>query len=104
MPQQSIYFDEQTPTKRVQVLKVYDPSFARACFDGMEEEALTSLANSLDLESSGGLAWEDIEDEAREDGNLMSFFVVLEQMPGQETALYVSPDWPSAEAFARKRL
>lgn len=108
MPQQSIYLDEQTSTKRVQVLKVYDPSFARACFNEMEEDALTFLSRSLNLEgdyeAASEVGWEDIEDEAREDGNLMSFFVVIEQTPERERALYVSPDWSSAEAFARRQL
>jgi hypothetical protein len=47
--------------------------------------------------------WEELLDAAREDGNLLSFFVVNEEN-GISTNLYVSPDWPSAEAFAKDRL
>ena len=43
-------------------------------------------------------------DSAREDGNLLSFFVVSEAQNGISKHLYVSPDWPSAEAFAKKRV
>ena len=35
MPQESIYFDEQTESKRVQVLKVYDAAYTRSCFEEM---------------------------------------------------------------------
>jgi hypothetical protein len=50
------------------------------------------------------VVWEDVEQEAREDGNLLSFFVVLEGRDNQDSPLYVSPDWPSAERFARTRV
>lgn len=109
MPQQSIYFDERTESKRVQVLKVYDASYARSCFEQMSEDALAFLSRSLDLGSKYELAelvtdleWEDVEEEAREDGNRLSFFVVTEERNGQFAPIYVSPDWPSAEAFAKK--
>jgi hypothetical protein len=109
MPQQSIFFDEQTATKRVQVLKVYDVTYARSCFQEMDEDAIGFLSNSLDLgskyeESFRELEWEDVEEEAREDGNKLSFFVVVEVRDGESKPLYVSPYWPSAEEFAKSRL
>jgi len=111
MPQQSVFFDERKDAKRVRVLKVYDAAYARSCFDEMSDDALKFLQRSLDLEnnydlpdSSATLQWEDVEQEAREDGNLFSFFVVLEERDSQSNPLYVSPDWPSAEAFAKARL
>ena len=111
MPQQSIFFDERTDAKRAQVLKVYDAAYARSCFDEMNEDALAFLGKSLDLESKYDLAesaitlqWEDVEVEAREDGNLLSFFVVIEESEGTSRPVYVSPDWPSAEKFASARL
>jgi hypothetical protein len=107
MPQQSVFFDERTDAKRVRVLKVYDKAYAHSCFEVMNEDALAFLAESLDLrskydlpESSTTLQWEDVEDEAREDGNLLSFFVVLEESDAESKPVYVSPDWPSAERFA----
>jgi hypothetical protein len=38
------------------------------------------------------------------DGNLVSFFVVNEENRSISKNLYVSPDWPSAQAFATNRL
>lgn len=111
MPQQSIYFDERTESKRVQVLKVYDAAYARSCFDEMDEDALAFLSKSLDLpskyeltETGSEVAWEDVAEEAREDGNQLSFFVVVEERDNQPEPIYVSPDWPSAETFANTRL
>ena len=111
MPQQSIYFDEQRESKRVQVVKVYDAAYARSCFEEMDEDALAFLSKSLDLESRyesaepvGEVLWEDVEEEAREDGNLLSFFVVIEENGHHSRPVYVSPDWPSAESFARAQI
>jgi hypothetical protein len=111
MPQQSIYLDEQTKSTWVQVLKVYDSVYARSCFDEMDEPALAFLSASLRLankydrvEPAIQVAWEDVEEDAREDGNLFSFFVVTEKRNGNEKPVYVSPDWPSAEIFAKSRL
>jgi len=111
MPQQTVFFDERTDAKRVRVLKVYDAAYARSCFDEMNEEELAFLSKSLDLESNYDLPnppvtlqWEDVEGEAREDGNLLSFFVVLEESGAISRPAFVSPDWPTSEAFARKSL
>jgi hypothetical protein len=111
MPQQSVIFDERTDAKRVRVLKVYDAAYARSCFDEMNEDALAFLGKSLDLaseydlpESHLALQWEDVEGEAREDGNLFSFFVVLEESASVSHPVFVSPDWPTAEEFARMSL
>ncbi len=110
MPQQSIFLDKRTESKRVQVLKVYDAAYAHSCFDEMDADALAFLSKSLDLESKYeltepyDLTWEEVEDEAREDGNVVSFFIVLDETQGHAKPLYVSPDWPSAEAFAERQL
>jgi len=108
MPQQTVFFDQRKGAKRVQVFKSYDANFARSCFDEMDESALAFLSRSLDLESNyemnkavDKLEWEDVEEEAREDGNMMSFFIVVEESEGRSRSLYVSPDWPSAEEFAK---
>lgn len=111
MPQQAVFFDECAGAKHIQVLKVYDPAYARSCFDEMIEDALAFLQKALDLEnkyepaeSPASLQWEDVEDEAREGGNVLSFFVVVEEIQGDSKAVYVSPDWPSAGQFARQRI
>lgn len=111
MPQQSVFFDERTGSTRVRVLKLYDISYARSCFEEMDENALAFLSKSLDLDGKYDLGepvttlkWEDVAEEAREDGNTLSFFVVVEESASDSRPLYVSPDWPSAEQFARNRL
>ena len=108
MPQQSVFFDERTLSNHVQVLKVYDASYAHSCFEEMNEEALSFLAKSLGVgapdqitEPEFSLTWEDLMAEAREDWNLFSFFIVLKGEGGGARPVYVSPDWPSAEAFAK---
>jgi hypothetical protein len=60
--------------------------------------------NYESVEPTTEVAWEDIEEDAREDGNILSFFVVTEKRNGDEKPVYVSPDWPSAEIFAKSRL
>jgi len=109
MPQQTVFLDKTTDAKRVQVLKVYDATYARSCFDEMDEDALAFLSESLDLGSKYELTepvtdptWEDLEEEAREDGNLLSFFVVISETAHQPRPVYVSADWPSAETFAKR--
>jgi hypothetical protein len=109
MPEYSVFFDERNESKRIQVLKVYDVAYARSCYEEMDENALDFLANSLGFEclvDDEGVAFsfEDVEEEAREDGNLLSFFVVIEQTGKGRNPVYVSPDWPSAEKFAKDRL
>lgn len=103
---------------RIEVLKVHDRTYARESFKNMDEVALKFLWNSLgvnenydaadvpstDHPARGDFLWEELVDAAREDGNLLSFFVVNEQNGSVSTSLYVSPDWPSAEAFAKNRL
>ena len=49
--------------------------------------------------------WDELLEAAREDGSLLSFFVVNESRNGTVTeSLYVAPDWPNAEEFAKTRL
>jgi hypothetical protein len=48
--------------------------------------------------------WLEVEDGAREDWNTFSYFVVMEQAGSGSTPIYVSADWPSAEAFAKSRI
>lgn len=112
MPRQKVFLTRQIGERRVQVIKTYDQSFARETFDDMDEAAQDHLWRSLGVEESygaeaipsaagpdrGDFLWEEVTEAAREDGNVFSFFVVT----GAESA-YISPDWPSAEAFALGR-
>lgn len=118
MPQQEIFFGQEVEHGRIEVLKTYDRAFAQEAFEHMDEAALRFLHKSLNLsveyESAEkvelhnqeflDLLWEEIEDGAREDWNKFSYFVVVKTMETVSSPVYVSSDWPSAEAFAGQLL
>ena len=120
MPKQEIFFEQSAAGIRIEVLKSYDQSYAREAFHEMGEDALQHLWGTLQPEEiydPAGLPslsdpngegeaflWDELLEQAREDGNVLSFFVVNETANGRSESLYVSPDWPSAEAFAKQRL
>jgi hypothetical protein len=116
MPNQEVFFEQTVGEIRIEVLKSYDEGFALEAFGQMGGDAMTFLATALDLsredhknpdtESSdfADEIWEELKQEAREDWNAFSYFVVREVGSGSTQPLYVSPDWPSAEAFAKQRI
>ena len=128
MPKQEIFFEQQDGDRRVEVLKTYDQSYAREAFGNMDEPALKHLWDALKPEETYEAAelpslnnpddvngeaeaflWDELVDQALEDPRasprLTSFFIVNEKRPGKsEESVYVSPDWPSAESFAKSRL
>jgi hypothetical protein len=118
MPQQETFFEQTSGQIHVEVLKTYDRAYAREAFQSMNESAYAHLWKSLGIEELYGrddiplvdslsrhdFLWDELEEAAREDGNLCSFFVVNEVNAGSSGSIYVSPDWPSAEAFARDRI
>jgi hypothetical protein len=122
MPQQEVFFEQDMGNRRIQVLKTYDPVYAREVFDEMDETAHALLWKSLDIEQNYDVAdlpaptdpdhadflWDELMDSAREDvrqsPNLRSFFVVNELRGPGPHSLYVSADWPSAESFAKNLL
>ncbi len=115
MPKQETVFEEQTEGGRVEVLKVYDQNYAREAFQNMDADARMFLWNTLNIPqnyepaevpsfddpSSEDFLWEELLDSAREDGNVLSFFVVNETNGSVSKSVYVSPDWSSAETFAK---
>jgi hypothetical protein len=109
MPKQEVFMDAAIGDKQVQVLKTYDAAYAREAFDAMDVEALKFLTLWLDIEDLpapespdfADTIWEAVEDGAREDWNSFSYFVVTESTSGRTIPLFVSPDWPTAEAFAQ---
>ena len=109
MPQSDVFMDERIGDKRVLVLKTYDSAFAREAFDVMDVQALKFLSVSLGLEDlpasdSPDFAdsiWQELEDGAREDWNKFSYFVVTEDTANRPSPVFVSADWPTAEAFAK---
>lgn len=122
MPKQETFLQEAANGVEVEVLKTYDKSYAQEVFRGMSPEALGALAATLSLEEKyeatdipapdasdyEDFLWDEICEGAIEDvrqsPTLSSFFVVVESKDGKSEELYVSPDWPSAEAFARNRI
>lgn len=122
MPQQEVFFEQIAGNRSIQVLKTYDPGYAREVFDDMDDEAQTILWKSLDIEQTydavdlpspddparADFLWGELLDSAKEDvrlnPNLRSFFVVNEIRSTKPQSLYVSADWPSAESFAKDLL
>ena len=120
MPQQEVFFEQQAGERRVQVLKTYDRSYAREVFKGIGDDARGALAAALEMEKNyepadipnhngsdyDDFLWDELLETAREDvrndPNLYSFFVVSEATLAQPQDVYISPDWPSAEAYAKK--
>jgi hypothetical protein len=120
MPRQEVFLEQRTGNRRVAVLKTYDRSYAREVFNGIDTEARRTLATALELEKNyepadipapdgtdyDDFLWDELLEAAREDvrndPNLYSFFVVSEATSAQPQDVYISPDWPSAEAFAKK--
>jgi hypothetical protein len=120
MPQQEVFFEQQAGERRVKVLKTYDRSYAREVFSGIGDDARGALAAALELEKNyepadipdpngsdyDDFLWDELLEAAREDvrndPNLYSFFVVSEATLAQPQDVYISPDWPSAEAYAKK--
>lgn len=120
MPKQETFLHEAANGVEVEVLKTYDRSYGQEVFRGMSPEALEALAATLNLEEKyevtdipapdaadyADFIWDEICEGAIEDvrqsPTLSSFFVVVETKDGKSEEMYVSPDWSSAEAFARK--
>ena len=122
MPRQETFLRESANGVEVEVIKTYDKSYAQEVFRGMSAEALKALAATLNLEEAyeatdipapdaanyADFLWDELCEEAIEDVRqypvLNSFFVVIETIAGKEQELFISVDWPSAEAFARNRI
>ena len=120
MPKQEVFFEQQVGELRIEVLKSYDQSYAREAFKNMDDAALQQLWAALkpeDIYDAAGLPtlgdfegegeaflWDELLEQAREDGSLLSFFIVNETKGRHSESLFVSPDWPSAEAFAKARV
>jgi hypothetical protein len=86
----------------------------------MDDEALKQLWTVLEVEKTYDAAdlpslgqpdgagedflWDELLESAREYGQEVSFFIVNETRDRRSESVWVSPDWPSAESFAKKRL
>jgi hypothetical protein len=114
MPAQRTFFTQRNGNQKFKIIKTYDTSLAREAFAEMDLAALDHLANSLELEKRYELSdipirpaealdflWDEVCESAREDGQKCSFFVVTRAPKLEQSFLYVSGDWPSAENFVR---
>jgi hypothetical protein len=122
MPKQESFLKESAGPVTVEVIKTYDPSYAREVFDQMQVAAKEALARSLEITEKyasedipdpdgpeyDDLLWgelsEDSLEDVRQSPRQHSFFVVSVNSDGKSQDRYVSADWPSAEAFARAQL
>ena len=119
MPTQKLFFEQALAGRRIEVVKTYDEQFAREAFDSMDEAAQQHLWQALMPEENydpddlpradepnerEAFLWDEMVTQAREDWKTTSYFVVNETRDGHSQSLYVSPDWPSAEAFAKQQL
>jgi len=114
---QEVFFEHEQGDHRTEVVKTYDAALAREAFAEIDDAARDFLAEALHLADSydpadipdranpefADFLWEDLQENAREDGNVCSFFIVREVHAGVSQCLYVSPDFPSAEAFAKRK-
>jgi hypothetical protein len=120
MPTQETFFEQQDGEIKIEVLKSYDSGYARDAFRNMDDEAFKQLWTVLEVEKTYDAAdlpplgqpdgagedflWDELADSAREYRNELSFFIVNETNGKKSESLWVSPDWPSAETFAKARL
>lgn len=122
MPAQETFLSEIANGITVEVLKTYDRSYAREVFSSVDDSAMKSLADALEIEKNydpedipspdgqdyEDFLWEELSEASLEDirqsPRLCSFFVVTESSAGKAKEIYISADWPSAEAFAKRHL
>jgi len=116
MPRQETFLSLQNGDELLEVLKTYDEAFAKEAFKHMDDDALSQLAASLKFETLyepdnipnpqdedyEEFVWDAMLDEAREDYNTFSYFVVTKTLGSKSEWLFVSPDWPTAEAYVKK--
>jgi hypothetical protein len=122
MPKQETFFRESAAEIVIEVLKTYDRSYAQEVFRGISSETQNAVAATLEIDKNyeavdipapdsseyEEFLWNELCDAALEDvrqsPSLVSFFVVGETRAGKTEDLFISADWPSAEAFAKARL
>ena len=122
MPQQEVFFEQKAGDRLIAVLKTYDRSYAREVFGKVNDEAKMSLAAALEITENHNpedipdpngqdyeeFLWDELSEASLEDirqsPRLYSFFVVTETKAGKSEDIYISADWPSAEAFAKTHL
>jgi hypothetical protein len=116
MPRQETFMTVKNGDETVEVLKTYDQAFAREVFRNMDDNALAHLAASLNVEALfepanipkpsdedyEAFIWDVMVDDAREDWKSFSYFVVTRSNGRKTEELFVSGDWPTAEAYVKQ--
>ena len=94
---QETFLDRDSAGHRVQVIKTYDPQYARESFGSMSEGAKEFLWRSLSIDETydsndlpaadsadrDDFLLEELMSAGREDWNKFSYFVVIETREGQ---------------------
>ena len=113
---QETFLERRRGANVIAVVKTYDQKYAREAFQDLNEAALGTLAHSLKLEdlyeredipstdneNYRDFLWDTLLEESREDGSVLSFFVVYREVDSTRENLLVTSDWPTAEAFASR--
>lgn len=116
MPSPERFLTIRSGDEIVEVIKTYDEAYAREVFRSMDDKALSSLADSLKFEALyepddiprpgeegyEAFVWDVMAEEAREDYNRSSYFVVTRAVGLRRDGLFISPDWPTAEAYVKR--
>lgn len=115
MPGQETFFSQRIGNELFKIIKTYDTSLAREAFADMDSAALGHLADSLmigqqyepqeipsPLVDAQDFLWDELCESAREEGQKLSFFFVTRASKARKSFLYVSGDWPSAEAYVNQ--
>lgn len=113
---QETFLEKPISQGQALVVKTYDEKSAREAFDDLSQSALEKVTVALHLDDLyeaedipsaespdyRDFLWETLSDEAREDGQVKSFFIVMRMTSGMPPEpLYVCVDWPSAEVFVQ---
>lgn len=54
----------------------------------------------MNIAEGADFLWEELLQESREDGNVLSFFVIFETTADGRKPRFVAPDWPVAGQYA----
>jgi len=114
MPLQEAYLDKPISQGRAFVIKAYDVKLTREAFEDLDENAREKVTaaphrgdfyEAENIPSAGSpdyrdFLWETLSDEARDDGQIKSFFIVMRETSSESPEPQdVSADWPGAGIF-----
>ncbi len=114
-----VFLTTKVGDRTLRVIKSYGKREAQTAFDEMDTSARAFLQKSLKIEDLyedlptdpfelDDILWEEMLEGGAEDprlgpGSQMSFFIVRSFEKGKKPQdLFVSPDWPTAEAYVQQ--